>query len=104
MSRRMSTKTPWSTLGIAPGSSFDQIKRRFYELAKQTHPDTQRTKLLESSGASAGIGKPHRNEAEVCFLQARADGDARPAPVAGRLSVSPRWRAGRRCHDGNYAV
>lgn len=34
------TGNPWSTLGLPQGSSKTQIKRRFYELAKQTHPDT----------------------------------------------------------------
>ena len=31
----------WSTLGLKQGASRGQIKRRYFELAKQTHPDTQ---------------------------------------------------------------
>ena len=32
---------PWRTLGLEQGASRGQIKRRYFELAKQTHPDTQ---------------------------------------------------------------
>lgn len=31
---------PWRTLGLEQGASRGQIKRRYFELAKQTHPDT----------------------------------------------------------------
>ena len=34
---------PWRTLGLEQGASRGQIKRRYFELAKQTHPDTQAT-------------------------------------------------------------
>ena len=32
---------PWRTLGLEQGASRGQIKRRYFELAKRTHPDTQ---------------------------------------------------------------
>lgn len=41
-------RSPWATLGLPRGSSQGQIKRRFYELAKQTHPDT-----AQSSGSTS---------------------------------------------------
>ncbi len=31
---------PYDVLGISQGLTFDQIKKRFYELAKKYHPDT----------------------------------------------------------------
>ena len=37
--RLSSAPCPWAVLGLPQGAEPQQIKRRFYQLAKQTHPD-----------------------------------------------------------------
>ena len=42
---------PWTVLGLPPGSEKRKIKDRFYELAKETHPDVVKVEAGEEASA-----------------------------------------------------
>jgi|EP00908_Phaeocystis_cordata_P017562 hypothetical protein len=44
---------PWAVLGLPPGSEKPKIKARFYELAKQTHPDVAPAATAEDAEDAA---------------------------------------------------
>ena len=45
------TAKAWATLDLEPGADRSQIKKRFYELAKQTHPDVAAAEESASSSS-----------------------------------------------------
>ena len=98
MARSISSmpRSPWTVLDIPAGSSKAQIKRRFYELAKQTHPDTAMPPLMQHLG-TATTAPRFESPAEkefVSFLEIREAyevllGGQVPPPPAAPSTSSP---------------
>ena len=65
---------PWAVLGIGRGAGRQEIKMRFYELAKQTHPDVAPPVAALSPDGAAGTGVPSGAEAAEAADTSAGDG------------------------------
>lgn len=93
---------PYTCLGLMPGNSSADVKRRYRQLAKQYHPDRNghtadsEAKLRDLNAAYALLSDPARKSAYDTFCAAAFQPVLRPArmpqPVPSRLYV-PRRRS-----------
>merc|ERR1740130_2009293 len=91
MSTSVAQPCPWTVLGLPPGSEKRKIKDRFYELAKETHPDVVKVE----AGEEASTEMPSFVEVLAAF-EALMDGSASSNGAAGSSEGASRSsRSGR---------
>lgn len=77
---------PWQILGVARGTSRQDVKRRFYELAKQTHPDVSPS---ASDEGTASCDVSARSEA----VESDADLRSEAAPIFSFIEIRSAFEA-----------
>lgn len=112
------TADPWTTLGLSPGASADDVRRAYRRLAKANHPDAAGEAALPRflaiqaayeqlvgpaarrrparPGARPGPGDPWRADTDRARASGRADGrrpGARPGATAGPATGDGRGTA-----------
>mmetsp|Transcript_56488 Transcript_56488/g.93356 ORF Transcript_56488/g.93356 Transcript_56488/m.93356 type:complete len:239 (-) Transcript_56488:183-899(-) len=83
---------PHKVLGIPLGSSREIIRQRFYELAKQTHPDTAHDTSSNS---------PSFIEIKAAFDRMLADSTTTCVPKTSAKSAAKGWAGRRSASDGS---
>jgi curved DNA-binding protein CbpA len=91
---------PYACLGLLPGSPASEVKRRYRQLAKQYHPDSNHEasaedKLREMNAAYAFLSDPRRKAAYDSAFEARA---ATFNPARVPQTVRPYHRRGPSLH------
>ncbi|HET9614810.1 MAG TPA: J domain-containing protein, partial [Candidatus Limnocylindrales bacterium] len=74
---------PWRTLGLAPGSSLEQVRRAYRQLAKANHPD---------AAGEAALPRFLAIQAAYEQIVAGRRPGARP-PGRARAEAAEPWRA-----------
>ena len=100
MSENPNTFNPYACLGLMPGNSQADIKRRYRQLAKQYHPDRNgdtgsEEKLRELNAAYAFLSDPVRKAAYDAAAGAVFHPVRVPQPVPSALSIPRRSRSRR---------
>ena len=90
MSTSVAQPCPWTVLGLPPGSEKRKIKDRFYELAKETHPDVVKVE----AGEEASAEMPSFVEVLAAF-EALMDGSASSSGAGGAGSSEGASRSSR---------
>ena len=90
MSASVAQPCPWTVLGLLPGTEKRKIKDRFYELAKETHPDVVKVE----AGEEASAEMPSFVEVLAAF-EALMDGSASSNGAGGASSSEGASRSSR---------
>ncbi len=77
----------YDILGVAKGASDSEIKKSYYQLAKQFHPDTNKVRRAPGGGASAA--------GRLAPPVAAARAQARPSQARGRRTTRTRRQSSR---------